>query len=465
MEKELYDVMPEITANEIQELVQAKNIIRLREIFEHYNNVDLAAVLSKCPLNDILFVFRTMKSDYTSNIFSYFDPELSKNLIELLSSGEIKSLLDNLMSDDVVDFLEELPAEMVFEVLKHASKEKRYYINQMLNLKPDTAGSIMGIEFLTLNEDDSVTTALEKIKKEGRNAQTINYIYVIDSRKKLIGSLRLKDIIISKPQVEISKIMETDIICVNIKDNQEAVAKLFKDYGLSAIPVINDDNYLVGIITIDDIIDIMEEETTEDIHKMAGIVPLEETYLQTGVISHTLRRVAWLSVLLVLAVFTGLLIEAYQGNVLLILPILSSFIPMLMNVGGVAGGQTTTIIIRSFALNEIKVKDTLKIFLKEIRVALIISSILAVVNFIWLVIQMKIGLIDINYPIALLICGSLFLVIIIASMIGITLPVLAKLLKLDPALFASPLLTNIMDVLALIIYFSLAIAFKGYLIA
>lgn len=434
----------------LKDFIAAKAVRPLREIFDEYNVVDMSELVGELEIEEALFVFKTLKKDVSSDLFSYLDHEKQQRLIELFTGPEIKQMLDNLYSDDIVDFIEEMPANIVNHILKNASPQQREEINKLLSYEENSAGSIMSIDFVVLKEQDTVAQAIEKVRKQGKMAETISYCYITDAKKKLVGYIPFKELLFSTDEVIIRDIMDTDLIEVKTSDDQEEVARQIRKYDITAIPVVNDENCLVGIITVDDIIDIIHEEATEDIQKMNAITPLEDTYLETGVFVMFKSRIVWLLILMISATFTGQIMGYYE-SILDQYVTLNIFIPMLMDASGNAGNQSSTMIIRALAMGELQAKDVFKVWWKEIRVALMCGICMGVVNFLRILIFM--GNVDImtSFVVSL----TVFATVCIAKLVGSTLPILAVKLKQDPAVMAGPLITTIVDALALLTYFTL----------
>jgi magnesium transporter len=354
------------------------------------------------------------------------------------------------MADDATDLLEEMPANMVKRLLAAASPETRRDINNLLRYPEDSAGSIMTVEYVDLKESLTVEQAIERIRNIGVDSETINICYVLDSRRKLIGTVALRYLLLSQPDEVIGEIMHENVISINTMMDQEEVARQFKKYDFTSMPVVDGENRLVGIITVDDIVDIMEQEATEDIEKMAAIVPTDKPYMRTGVFETWKKRIPWLLLLMISATFTGRIIASFE-NALSVYVVLTAFIPMLMDTGGNAGGQASVTIIRGLSLDEIEFSDVFKVVWKEIRVAAVCGITLAVANFAKLMLLDKVGL-----QVSLVVCLTLVAVVIIAKFVGCTLPMLAKKLGFDPAVMASPFITTIVDAISLLIYFGIA---------
>ncbi|MBB6630894.1 magnesium transporter [Clostridium algidicarnis] len=427
----------------------------LREKFTEMNVVDIAQIFEEIPEEKKLIIFRILPKDIAAEVFSYMSQKEQQFIIESITDKEVQSLVEDLYLDDTVDFVEELPANVVKKVLRNTDEETRKRINFFLNYPENSAGSIMTIEYVDLKKNMTVKEAISRIKKIGIDRETIDTCYVTSKGRKLEGVVLLRQIILSDENEIIENIMDKDVKYVNTHDDQETVALLFKKYDLLAMPVTDNEDRLVGIITIDDILDIIEEETTEDFYKMAAMEPSEEDYLDTSVFSLAKHRIVWLLVLMISATFTGSIIRKYE-DILQAVVILTAFIPMLMDTGGNAGSQSSTLIIRGLALGDIKLKDWPKVLFKEFRVSLIVGFTLAVVNFLRIYFLEKV-----DFYVALTVCSTLFFTVIIAKAVGGLLPIIAKKLKVDPAIMASPLITTIVDALVLILYFATATMLLG----
>ena len=431
-------------------LIHQGRLAEARTWISQMNVVDIAYWLEELEDDKILVLFRLLPKDVAAEVFSHFSKEQQEFIIESIADREIKSIIDELFLDDTVDLIEEMPANVVKKVLRNTSEERRKLINQFLKYPENSAGSLMTIEFVDLKKEMRVDQALENIRKNGVDKETINICYVIDSNRKLEGIIPIRKLILSHPSEIIKDIMETNFISVHTLDDQEEVANIFRKYDLIAVPVVDNENRLVGIITVDDIVDIIEEENTEDFHKMAAIQPSDEEYLKTKVTALAKHRVIWLLVLMISATFTGTIIQKFE-EVLQSVVALTYFIPMLMDTGGNAGSQSATLIIRGLALEEISLADIFKVLWKELRVSIIVGVILAIINFARIIIMRQASI-----AIAATVSVSMLITVILAKVIGGSLPILAKKIGLDPAIMAGPLITTIVDALALLAYFSIA---------
>ena len=440
----------------IETAIQEGKFSKIREMAFQLNVVDIAQLLDELDEEKTLIVFRLLPKDKSVEVFSYMSKEQQQYIIESITDKEIKHIIDNLFMDDTVDILEEMPANIVKKILMHVSADRRDLINQFLKYPENSAGSIMTIEYVDLKKEMTVREALEHVKKTGVDSETIDICYVMDQNRKLEGIIPLRTLVLSDWDTVIGDIMETNIISVHTHMDQEEVGNLFRRYDLLAMPVVDQENRLVGIITIDDIIDIIEYENTEDFQVMAAMEPSEEEYLKTGIFTLARNRIVWLLILMISATFTGNIIRHYE-NVLASVVALAAFIPMLMDSGGNAGSQSATMVIRGLALDEIRMKDIGKVIWKEFRVSLLVGFVMTLVNFIRVYFIEKTGFI-----IALTISISLYFTIILANLVGSSLPIIAKKLKLDPAIMAAPMITTIVDALALFAYFSIASWLLGF---
>ena len=426
----------------------------LRGAMMMLNEVDIAQYMETLDKDKLLLMFRILPKDISADVFSYMSAEQKQTLIESIGDNEIRALIDDMFLDDAVDFLEELPASVVKRVLQTAAPEKRNLINQFLRYPDNSAGSLMTIEYLEFQSEDTVRQAMEIIRKEGLDKETIYTLYIIDNTHHLIGTLPLRKMILAQEDTVLSSIMERNPVSVCTTDDQEKVAELVRRYDLYAIPVVDKEERLVGIITADDIMDVIEEETTEDFEKMAALTPSDDEYLKTSPFKLALNRIPWLLLMAVIAIFTGLIITSYEdvlsasGSVGILL---TACIPMLMDTGGNCGAQSSTLIIRGLSLGQITLKDFFKALWKEFRVALLVGAVMFV--FTYLRVRFINGA---EWHVALVVAAALFCTIMLAKALGCAMPMLAKRLGLDPALMASPMITTIVDMSSLFIYFTIA---------
>ncbi|MCH5257993.1 MAG: magnesium transporter [Lachnospiraceae bacterium] len=435
---------------EILELLKSGQYLKLRELLTGMNVADIAAYMEEMEMSDLLKLFRILPKSIAADVFSYLEIETEQYIITSMSDRDAANIIDNLMADDATDLLEEMPANVVKRLLAHASPETRRAINHLLRYPEDSAGSIMTVEFVDLKESLTVKEAVEKIRKVGVDSETINICYVLDQRRTLIGTVALRYLLLSPLDALIGDIMHENVISLHTTMDQEEVASIFKKYDFTSMPVVDNEDRLVGIITVDDVVDILVEETTEDIEKMAAIVPSDKPYMKTSVIDAWKKRIPWLLLLMISATFTGRIIASFE-DALSKYVVLTAFIPMLMDTGGNAGGQASAIIIRGLSLDEIEFKDWLTVVWKEIRTAMLCGLTLAVCNF------AKIMLVErVELQVAIVVCSTLFMAVIVAKIVGSTLPMLAKKIGMDPAVMASPFITTIVDAISLLIYFRIA---------
>lgn len=440
---------------EIKKLLEAKQFMKLRELLSEMNIADIAEILDELDEEDMLKLFRIMPKDSAADVFSYLEVVNQQFIITSLSDREAATIIDNLMADDATDFLEEMPANIVKKLLINASAETRRDINHLLRYPEYSAGSIMTVEYIDLKESITVAQAIDRIRKKGLDSETINICYVLDRERKLLGTVALRYLLLSKPEEKIGDIMHENVVSINTLMDQEEVASQFKKYDFTAMPVVDNENRMVGIITVDDIVDIIEEETTEDIEKMAAIMPSDKPYMYTGIVETYKKRIPWLLLLMVSAAFTGQVIKTFE-DALSVCTVLTLFIPMLMDTGGNAGGQASVTVIRGLSLGEIEYSDVFGIIWKELRVALLCGGTLAIANFAKLMLFDQVGL-----NVAFVVCSTLVITVLMAKMIGCTLPILAKKIGFDPAVMASPFITTIVDALSLIVYFQIATHLLG----
>ena len=429
-------------------LLAQREFKAVRSILDVMNEVDIASLLSTLSDKELALAFRLIPKDKAAEVFSNMDSSMQTYLVTMFTEKELKELLDDLYMDDTVDMLEELPANLVKRILATVSASDRSMINQLLNYPEDSAGSIMTTEYVDLREEMTVGQAMAHIKKTGIHKETIYTCYITE-RRKLVGIVSAKDLMTTDDDVPIKELMETEIISVYTHADQEQVAQLFTKYDLLALPVIDQDGRMVGIVTFDDAMDVMVDEATEDITKMAAINPSEKTYFETSVFQHAKNRIPWLLILMFTSIITGTIITRYE-NAFAAIPLLVSFIPMLMDTGGNCGSQSATLIIRGIALDEIRFTDLFKVMFKEFRISLIVGAFLAVANGVRIFIQYH------NPGLAIVIACSLMGTVIMAKLVGCILPLLAKKVNLDPAIMASPLITTLVDTFSILIYFNIA---------
>jgi len=442
----------------IQTLINEKKFSEIREEFRKLNNVEISDLLNQFDKSELIIIFRLLSKDQSADVFSYLEPEQQEIIINAVTDRETEVLFRNLYFDDMIDIIEEMPSNLVKKILKNTNSEDRYLINQFLNYPENSAGSIMTTEYVDLKKNMKVSQAIKVIRDTVEEKENIYTCYVISEDRKLEGVVSLKELITSEDDVTIESIMNRNFVSAHANDDQEMVADVIKKYDLIILPVVDIENRLLGIITIDDIIDVIEQEDTEDFHKMAGISPVEETYLKTSAFTMARQRIMWLVVLMISATFTGRIIKSYE-EVLQSVVVLASFIPMLMDTGGNAGAQSSTTVIRALSLGDVETKDIFKILRKEFFTSIIVAIVLAAINYLRLITLTKISL-----DVALVVSVTLILVVIISKVIGAFLPVVAKTFKMDPAIMAGPLITTILDALTLMIYFKFATIFLSTMI-
>ena len=450
--------MEAVFFDQLNQLLNDNKLRELRSTLVEMNSADVAEFMADLPEDKLILVFRILPKDLAADVFSYLETETQTSIVSSINDVELGLLVEELYVDDAVDFLEEVPASVVKRVLQNASPERRNIINRFLKYPENSAGSVMTIEMVEFHSRINVKDALKIIRETGVDKETIYTCYVIDDFRHLVGVIPLRRLLLSDEQTKISDIItdEEHIISVGTLDDQEVVAEIARKYDLLSVPVVDNENRLVGIVTIDDIVDIIEDEATEDFEKMALLSPSDEEYLKTGVFTLAKRSILWLMILMVSATFTGKIIENYE-NMLAAVVGLTACIPMLMDTGGNAGNQTSTLIIRGLALGEIHLTDYFKVLFKEVRVALLCGVALAVVNFGRMALLN--GDVSENFKMYLVVCAAMLCSVVAAKCIGCSLPMLAKLIHLDPALMAGPMITTIVDALTLIIYFTLATNF------
>ena len=436
--------------DEVKELLKTKQYTNLRQKMAEINAADIAVILEEMDDEDMLKVFRILPKNMAADVFSYLEVDSQQFIITSLSVKDAAGIIDNLMADDATDLLEEMPANVVKKLLANAKPDTRRDINHLLRYPEDSAGSIMTVEYVDLKENMTVEDAIARIRKVGMDSETINICYVLDAKRTLVGTVALRYLLISPGDAVIGDMMHENVIFINTMMDQEEVARQFQKYDFTAMPVVDNENRLVGIITVDDIVDILQEEATEDMEKMAAIVPSDKPYMKTSVIETWKKRMPWLLLLMISAAFTGSILTTFE-DALMAYGVLIAYIPMLMDTGGNAGGQASVTIIRGLSLNEIEFKDAFRVLWKEIRVALLCGITLSAANFV------KLLLLDrVNLMVALVVCLTLVAAVLIAKMVGCTLPMLAKKIGFDPAVMASPFITTIVDVLSLLVYFQIA---------
>ena len=436
--------------NTLIDLLEQKQYTKLRQEVEDMNAADVAAVMDDMEDEESLKIFRILPKSIAADVFANLEIEGQQYIIQSLSEKEASSIIDNLMADDATDLLEEMPANVVKKILKNAKPDTRKDINHLLRYPEDSAGSIMTVEYVDLKENMTVSDAIDRIRKIGLDSETVNICYVLDAQRVLMGTVALRYLIIMDPDAVIGEIMNEHVISINTLTDQEEAARMFQKYDFTAMPVVDNENRMVGIITIDDVVDIILEEATEDIEKMAAIIPSDKSYFRTGIFDTYKNRMPWLLLLMISATFTGAIITSYQ-KALASYVILTAYIPMLMDTGGNAGSQASVSVIRGISLQEIEFSDAFKALWKEVRVAALCGITLSLCNFVKLLVLDRVAI-----QIAAIVCCTLVLVVLFAKTIGCFLPLLAHRLGFDPAVMASPLITTIVDAISLAVYFTIA---------
>lgn len=434
----------------ISEALRKNKLLEAKHMLMETNPIDVASILENLSRENTLKAFRILSKNSASEAFSYLSSEKQQEIIESASDNELAAIINDMFLDDTVDLVEEMPAGIVAKILKNTSPEQRKLINQFLKYPEDSAGSVMTVEYVSLKNDMNIREALERIRAKGIKNETVNDCFVIDKERKLVGIIPIRELIVNQETVKLKDIMQEHFEKVQADTDREVVADLFRKYDLATMPVVDMENRLVGIITIDDIVDVIDQENTEDLQKMAAMEPSDKEYLKDSVFSLAKHRILWLLILMISATATGSIIRKYE-TALQSVVVLAAFIPMLMDTGGNAGSQSSTLIIRGLALGEIKTNDVWKIIWKEFRVSVIVGLVLAGVDFLRILYLDKVGV-----KLTFVVCSSLFATVVIAKVVGGVLPVVAKKLGLDPAIMASPLITTIVDACSLLIYFSMA---------
>ena len=446
----------------IEEMTRRKQYKALRDILVELEPADIADLFDDLPEEMLPLLFRLLPKEPAAELFVELEPDVQEMLIRGFSNTELKEVLDELYLDDAVDIVEEMPAGVVKRILKHADPDTRKSINEILKYPEDTAGSLMTTEFVDLKRDMTVEDALKRIRRTGTDKETINVCYVVDPARKLLGIASLRTILLSDEDDSIEDIMDPNVISVTTLEDKEDVAQTFSKYNFIALPVVDKENRLVGIITVDDAIDVMEEETTEDFEKMAAMLPSDKPYLKTGVLETWKARIPWLLILMLSATFTGIILNHYE-TALAACIVLNSFIPMLTGTGGNSGTQASTAVIRALSLDEVEFSDLGHVIWKELRVALLCGACLGGANFVkmMLVDRALLHNAEVTPTVALVVCLTLVFVVFFAKLVGCSLPILAERIGLDPAVMASPFISTIVDAISLIIYFRFAALLLG----
>lgn len=441
--------------SQVDGLVQSRSFVALRELLSELNPADLAELFNEMDALQVPLVFRILPKDLAGDTFAYMETDTQQLLIKSFSDVELREIINDLWLDDTVDIIEEMPANVVARILQSANPSLRRQINELLKYPEDSAGSIMTVEYVSLNKNLTVGQCFEKIRREGINKETVYTCYVTEKRK-LIGTVSVKDLLLAEQDISVSEIMETNLISINAYEDKEIVAQMFSKYDVLALPVVDHDDRIIGIVTVDDAMDVMEDEATEDIERMAAITSSDKAYLKTGVFSIWKTRIPWLVLLMLSATFTGIILNSFEES-LSVFPVLISFIPMLMGTGGNAGGQSSATVIRGMAVGEIELSDILRVLWKELRVAILCGVTVAVVGYLKLffIDNMIFGL-DVSYPEMAVVSLTLMVTVVAAKIVGCALPIIAKAVHLDPAVMAGPFITTIVDVLSLVVYFFIA---------
>ncbi len=439
---------------EIKSLIKQRDYQVLKALAEDINPVDFAELSEELTDEELIKMFRLLPKDTAAYAFSEMDSDQQEKLIKAFSDQEVRDVLEEMSLDDAADFIGEMPANVVKRILAAASADTRKQINQLLKYPEDSAAALMTTEYVALKESTTAVQAIDWIRKHGDEKEDIYTCYVLDMERKLIGVVTMRELLLAKDDTKIEELMTENVISVETTEDQEEAAKLFDKYNLTTLPVTDHENRMIGIITVDDAMDVIAEEVTEDFEKMAALSPNEETYLDTPILTHVKNRLPWLFVLMFSSIATGVIIEKYE-IAFAAQPLLVALMPMLMDTGGNAGAQSSTLMIRGMATDEIKLSDYFKVFWKEARVSLLTGLVLSIANGIRIYIQYQ------DITLAMIIAMTLVLDILIANLIGASLPMLAKKLNLDPALMASPLMTTIVDVSAVFIYFQIAVKVLG----
>ena len=446
--------------NEIFTLIENKGFQKLKQILSELNPADIAVILDDIEEKDLALVFRILPKELAAEVFVEMESDRQQFLIEKFTDKELKSVMDELFMDDAVDIIDEMPASVAKRILAQADAATRKVINQLLAYPDDCAGSIMTTEYIDLKKSMTVADAFDRIRKRGVDSEMIYTCYVTDARRHILGIVSVKDLLLNSYDAVIDDIMEDNIIFAHTHDDKEEVAAMFEKYDLMALPVVDKENRLIGIVTVDDAIDVLQEAATEDMEMMAAILPTDKPYLKTGIFQTFKSRIFWLLILMISATFTGAIISSFEEN-LTVVPALIAFIPMLMNTAGNGGSQSSVTVIRALSLGDIEFSDIFKVVWKELRVALICSAALSVVNFakMYLIDYLIFHNFDPGRHIAeiLVVSITLFIAIIVAKVVGSILPIVAKKLGADPAVMASPFITTIVDAVSLIVYFNVAV--------
>lgn len=441
--------------NTALELLGDKKFFQLKSGLQEMNPADIAILVEEMNEADVfdeknlIMLYRILPKELAAEAFTYMDSDKQMVLINAFTDKELRYVIDELYLDDTVDIIEEMPANIVSRILRNTNSETRKQINQILNYPKDSAGSVMTTEFVYLHEEITVAEAFEQIRKIGLVKETVYTCYVIAPDRKLVGVVTVLDMLVSDADTLVEEIMEDNVISVNTHDDREQVARTLSKYDFAAIPVVDNENRIVGIVTFDDAMDVLQEENTEDFAKMAAVVPADDSYFRTSVLAHAKSRIPWLLILMLSATLTGWISSRFEAQIALV-PMLVSFMPMIMGTGGNCGSQSSTLIIRGMAIEDIHLKDFFKVVFKEFRIALICAVTLSVVN------GLRVYFVYHDPKIAVIIALSLIGTVVMAKLVGAMLPMGAKAMKLDPAIMATPLITTVVDSCSLFIYFTIA---------
>lgn len=445
-----YHDYSEFGVEEIRELLGKGQYTRLRQVIQELNDADIADYMEDMQEEEVIKIFRILPKDMAADVFAYLEIDRQQSIITSLSDKDAARIIDNMMSDDAKELMEEMPASVVKRLIANTSADTRKAINHLMRYPEDSAGSVMTVEYVDLKEHQTVAQAIERIRKVGVDSETINICYVLDNKRTLVGTVALRYLLLSSPDAVIGDIMHRNVISLHTLMDQEEVARQFKKYEFTAMPVVDNEDRLVGIITMDDVVDILEEETTEDIEKMAALMPSDKPYLKMTPFEAFKKRIPWLLLLMISATFTGRIITSFESELSRYV-VLTAFIPMLMDTADDDGGRLSARIAAGISLDEIEFGDWFRVVWKEIRTAVLCGLTLALCNFGRLMLFDKVSV-----SVALVVCLTLLMAVIVAKIVGSTLPMLAKKIGLDPAVMASPFITTIVDAISLLIYFRVA---------
>lgn len=442
--------MKEYFREKMLELLHGQQYKSLHDLLEEMNTADIAEIFQSLDDADMIIAYRLLNKDDAVEVFAELENEDQEKLINALTDKELYEVTSNLLADDAADLIEEMPSNVVKRILRNTDSKKRAIINQLLNYPEDSAGSYMTVEFVDLKANMTVRDAFARIRKIGFDTETVYTCYVLSSERVLEGIVTLKELLLADYDTKLRDMMETNLITVHTHDDIEFVAKQTEKYGLITMPVVDGEERLVGIITIDDVLEVIQDETTEDFELMNALAPAEDTYFRTTVWEHSKNRIVWLLVLMLSSAITGTIITKYEMAFEAI-PALVGFIPMLMNTGGNCGSQSSTLVIRGMAVDEIHLRDFFKVLWKEIRISVLVGVVLCVLNMVRIMIQYQ------DFSIAFVVSITLFVIVMVSQMLGCCLPMLARRLKMDPAIMAAPLITTVVDTCSVLVYFSIAV--------